>query len=73
VVSRAVSEVLCTWGLVEKFANGHGHQIHVNTAADVEASTHTFFGMLGWAIIHASRFASKFAFGTRKRIKLAYA
>jgi hypothetical protein len=73
VVCSAVSEYLCTWGgiswLVENFANGDGHQIHANKAADVEASTHTFLGMLGWAIIHDSRFAIKIAFGTRKRIK----
>jgi hypothetical protein len=53
--------VIISW-LVEEFVNGHGHQIHANTATGVEASTHTFFRMLGCAIIHASRFARKFAY-----------
>jgi hypothetical protein len=77
VVGSAVSENLCTWATIsrleEKFVNGHGHQIHANTAAGVEASTRTFFVMLGCAIIHASRFARKFAFGARSGITLVHA
>jgi hypothetical protein len=37
-------------------------------AAGVQTSTHTFFDMLGRANVHASRFARKFAFGTRSGI-----
>jgi hypothetical protein len=47
-----------------------GSKFMLTRLAGVEASTHTFFGMLEGAIIHASIFASKFVFGTRKRITL---
>jgi hypothetical protein len=49
-----------------------GNEIRTNTAAVIQASTHTFFGMLGRTIVHANRFARKFALGTRSDITLLH-
>jgi hypothetical protein len=58
---------------MESVFMGHGNQIHVNTAAGVQANTHTFFVNLGRAIVHANRLARKFAFGTRSGITEGHA
>jgi hypothetical protein len=49
------------------------YRINVKQLGVLEASTHTFFGMLGCAIICANRFARKFAFGERSGITLDHA
>jgi hypothetical protein len=54
------------------FRQGHGNEIHTNTVAVIQASTRTFFGMLGRTIVHASRFSGKFDFGTRCGITLVH-
>jgi hypothetical protein len=58
---------------VQIFVRGHGNEIHTNTEAVIQASTHTFFGMLGRTIVHASRIARKFDFGSRSGITVVHA
>jgi hypothetical protein len=48
------------------------NEIHTNTAAVIQARTHTFLVMLERTIAHGVRFARKFALGTRSGITLVH-